>query len=53
MAQQITEEELRKVVEELFAALDKDNSKFLEKDEVKIIATQLHSKIGGDDDQGF
>ena len=44
----ITSEELKSVVQELFTALDKDNSTFLEKEEVKQIAEQLHGKIGGD-----
>ena len=44
----ITAEELQQVVKELFTALDKDGSNFLEKEEVKQIATQLHGKIGGE-----
>jgi len=43
-----TVEQLKEVVQELFTALDKDGSKFLEKDEVKTIASQLHGKIGGE-----
>jgi len=44
----ITPAELTEVVKELFTALDKDNSGFLEKNEVHEIAVQLHGKIGGD-----
>lgn len=44
----ITTAELTEVVKELFTALDKDNSGFLEKSEVYQIATQLHGKIGGE-----
>lgn len=46
--QQITSDELMAVVQELFTALDKDGSKYLEKEEIKIIANKLHSKVGGD-----
>ena len=44
----ITAAELAEVVKELFTAIDKDKSGFLEKNEVHEIATQLHGKIGGD-----
>ena len=44
----ITIEDLQEVVQELFTALDKDGSGFLEREEVKQIANQLHGKIGGD-----
>ena len=38
----ITAEELENVVRELFTQLDTDKSGFLEKNEVHIIATQIH-----------
>jgi Ca2+-binding EF-hand superfamily protein len=44
----ITAAELTEVVRELFKALDKDNSGFLERNEVHEIAAQLHGKIGGE-----
>merc|ERR1712166_241096 len=44
----ITQDELKQVVQELFTALDKDGSNFLEKPEIREIAGQLHGKIGGD-----
>ena len=46
----ITAEELTGVVRELFTALDKDGSKFLERNEVREIAHQLHGKIGGENE---
>jgi Ca2+-binding EF-hand superfamily protein len=46
----ITAAELTDVVRELFTALDKDNSTFLERKEVMEIATQLHGKIGGENE---
>lgn len=46
----ITKAELTEVVKELFTALDKDNSGFLEKGEVHEIAQQLHGKIGGENE---
>ena len=41
----ITEAELEEVVRELFQALDKDKSNFLERNEVREIAGSLHGKI--------
>ena len=49
----ITVDQLKEVVMELFGALDKDNSGFLEREEVKTIASQLHAKIGGESEEGF
>ena len=46
----VTLDELKQVVSELFAALDKDNSGYLEKEEIKQIASQLHGKIGGEEE---
>lgn len=45
----ITKAELTEVVKELFNALDNDKSTFLEKDEVKQIAEQLHGKMSKDE----
>ena len=46
----ITVAELTEVVRELFTALDKDKSNFLERKEVREIASQLHGKIGGENE---
>lgn len=48
MSNKITADDLKVVVQELFTALDKDKSGFLEEMEIKVIANQLHGKIGGD-----
>ena len=49
----ITLAELEEVVRELFVALDKDKSNFLEKNEVLEIASSLHGKISGDSGNKF
>jgi Ca2+-binding EF-hand superfamily protein len=46
----ITTAELHEVVRELFTALDKDGSNFLEEDEVRQIAELLHGKTGSERD---
>ena len=49
----ITLAELEEVVRELFVALDKDKSNFLERNEVREIAGSLHGKISGDSGSSF
>ena len=50
--QKINRSQLNDIVKQLFTALDRDQSGFLERDEIKTIAGQLHGKVG-DKNKGF
>ena len=46
----VSEAELNAMIEELFKALDKDGSGFLEKPEIHQIAENMHKKTDGEGD---